>query len=92
MPKRNYRGDFELMVMLALLRLGDGAYGVPIRWKSSCNPVASLRSAAYKQCWSGWKAEDSSRLIWASQWATNVVTLVTNGQAGSCTTLQKQGT
>jgi PadR family transcriptional regulator PadR len=30
MPKRNYRGDFELMVMLALLRLGDGAYGVPI--------------------------------------------------------------
>jgi PadR family transcriptional regulator len=30
MPKRNYLGDFELMVMLALLRLGDDAYGVPI--------------------------------------------------------------
>jgi len=30
MPKRNNLGDFELMVMLALLRLGDDAYGVPI--------------------------------------------------------------
>ena len=30
MRKRNYIGDFELMVMLALLRLGEGAYGVPI--------------------------------------------------------------
>jgi PadR family transcriptional regulator PadR len=30
MPKRNYLGDFELMVMLALMRLGDDAYGVPI--------------------------------------------------------------
>jgi PadR family transcriptional regulator, regulatory protein PadR len=30
MPKRSYLGDFELMVLLALLRLGDDAYGVPI--------------------------------------------------------------
>jgi len=30
MPKRSSLGDFELMVMLALLRLGDEAYGVPI--------------------------------------------------------------
>jgi PadR family transcriptional regulator len=30
MPKRSYLGDFELMVMLALMRLGDDAYGVPI--------------------------------------------------------------
>ena len=30
MPKRNNLGDFELMVMLALMRLGDDAYGVPI--------------------------------------------------------------
>jgi len=30
MPKRNNLGDFELMVMLALLRLGNDAYGVPI--------------------------------------------------------------
>lgn len=30
MPKRANLGDFELMVMLALLRLGDDAYGVPI--------------------------------------------------------------
>ena len=30
MPKRNYLGNFELIVMLALIRLGENAYGVPI--------------------------------------------------------------
>ena len=31
MPNRSYLGEFELLVMLALIRLGDeGAYGVPI--------------------------------------------------------------
>lgn len=30
MGKLNFLGDFELMVMLALMRLGDDAYGVPI--------------------------------------------------------------
>ena len=30
MRKRGYFGEFELMVMLALMRLGDNAYGVPI--------------------------------------------------------------
>src|SRR5690242_14644699 len=30
MPRRSYLGEFELMVMLALIRLGDDAYGVTI--------------------------------------------------------------
>jgi len=30
MTKREQLGSFELMVMLALIRLGDNAYGVPI--------------------------------------------------------------
>jgi DNA-binding PadR family transcriptional regulator len=30
MAHRGYLGEFELMVLLALIRLGDGAYGVPI--------------------------------------------------------------
>ena len=30
MPKPNYLGEFELLVMLTVLRLGDSAYGVPI--------------------------------------------------------------
>jgi PadR family transcriptional regulator len=30
MTKRDYLGNFELMVMLALIRLGENAYGVPI--------------------------------------------------------------
>jgi PadR family transcriptional regulator PadR len=30
MRNRSYLGPFELMAMLALMRLGDNAYGVPI--------------------------------------------------------------
>ena len=30
MGRRNYLGSFELMVLMALIRLGDDAYGVPI--------------------------------------------------------------
>jgi DNA-binding PadR family transcriptional regulator len=30
MATRGYLGNFELMVMLVLIRLGDDAYGVPI--------------------------------------------------------------
>jgi len=30
MAQRKYLGDLELMVLLAVLRLGDDAYGVPI--------------------------------------------------------------
>lgn len=30
MPERSYLGEMELMVLLALVRLGDDAYGVPV--------------------------------------------------------------
>jgi DNA-binding PadR family transcriptional regulator len=30
MPKRQYLGEFELLVMLTIIRLGENAYGVPI--------------------------------------------------------------
>jgi PadR family transcriptional regulator PadR len=30
MPKHQYLGTFELTVMLALIRIGDNAYGIPI--------------------------------------------------------------
>lgn len=30
MAKRSYLGEFELMILLALIRVGDDAYGVPI--------------------------------------------------------------
>ena len=30
MPKAHYLGEFELLVMLAVVRLGEVAYGVPI--------------------------------------------------------------
>ncbi len=31
MSKGNYLGEFEMLVLAALLRLGDDAYGVPVR-------------------------------------------------------------
>jgi PadR family transcriptional regulator PadR len=31
MSKRDYLGEFEQLVLLALMRLGEGAYGVTIR-------------------------------------------------------------
>ena len=31
MPKGTYLGDFEQLVMLALMRLGEGAYGMTVR-------------------------------------------------------------
>ena len=30
MPRRRYLGEFELLVMLTIIRLGENAYGVPI--------------------------------------------------------------
>jgi PadR family transcriptional regulator len=30
MPNRRYLGEFELMILIAVIRLGDEAYGVPI--------------------------------------------------------------
>ena len=30
MPRRSYLGEFGLMILLAVIRLGDDAYGVPI--------------------------------------------------------------
>jgi DNA-binding PadR family transcriptional regulator len=30
MPSRSYLGELELMILLAVIRLGDDAYGVPI--------------------------------------------------------------
>jgi len=33
MARREHLGDFEQIVLLAVLRLGDDAYGVPIRFE-----------------------------------------------------------
>jgi hypothetical protein len=30
MPKQSCLGEFQLVVMLAVIRLGEGAYGVPV--------------------------------------------------------------
>jgi PadR family transcriptional regulator, regulatory protein PadR len=38
MREHIYLGEFELMVLLTIVRLGDGAYGVPI-----CEELSKLR-------------------------------------------------
>jgi len=43
MGKRDYLGEFELMVMLPLIRLGENAYGVPISGEIELNVGAKLR-------------------------------------------------
>jgi PadR family transcriptional regulator len=44
MSKRGYLGNFELMVMLVLIRLGEKAYGVPIarEMEGKCDREVSL--------------------------------------------------
>lgn len=37
MPRKNYLGDFEQLVMLALIRLGDNAYGMTVRQEIEAN-------------------------------------------------------
>jgi PadR family transcriptional regulator, regulatory protein PadR len=46
MARRGYLGEFELMVLLAVLRLGDDAYGVPIgrEIEQRCGREAALGS------------------------------------------------
>ena len=52
MTKRDYLGNFELMVMLALLRLGEDAYGVPILQKLR-REVAGMALALSMRRWDG---------------------------------------
>lgn len=47
MVKRGYLGEFELMLLLAVVQLGDAAYGVPIsreleRWRGKDVSVGSV--------------------------------------------------
>jgi PadR family transcriptional regulator, regulatory protein PadR len=39
MKKRSYLGEFELMLLLAIVHLGEGAYGVPISRELEGNRV-----------------------------------------------------
>ena len=39
MARREHLGEFEQIVLLAILRLGDEAYGVPIRVEMNGEPA-----------------------------------------------------
>ena len=51
-------GEFEQLVLLALLRLGDAGYGVSVRrqltkWPNDCGRLSSpTRTKFQKSCWS----------------------------------------
>ena len=59
---REALGNFEFMVLLAVLRLGDGAYGVPIARTLEETAAAKSCSAAFMRHWSGWRARGWSPL------------------------------
>jgi DNA-binding PadR family transcriptional regulator len=48
MPKSRYLGEFEQAILLAVLRLGDGAYGLSVRNEiESCMGRQVTHGAAY---------------------------------------------
>ena len=53
MGKREYLGEFELTVILALLRVGEDAYGVPIAREIEASTAARWESPASMRPWSG---------------------------------------
>ena len=46
MAKGDYVGDFEQLVLLAVLRLGDGAYGMAVRREIEANSNRSVSLGA----------------------------------------------
>jgi len=46
MTKGDYLGDFEQLVLLAVLRLGDGAYGMAVRREIEANSDRSVSLGA----------------------------------------------
>jgi len=46
MAKGDYLGDFEQLVLLAVLRLGDGAYGMAVRREIEANSDRSVSLGA----------------------------------------------
>ena len=60
MSKHDYLGSFELMVMLALLQLGENAYGVPIAREIE---ERSGRQAALGSIYAALKRLEEKRLV-----------------------------
>ncbi|HVT91346.1 MAG TPA: hypothetical protein VHD76_00770 [Bryobacteraceae bacterium] len=56
MPGREYLGEFEQIVLLALLRVGKDAYGVPVRREIEKQTGEAFRLERYTGRWIAWKA------------------------------------
>lgn len=55
MTKRSYLGEMELMVLLAVMRLGDEAYGVPISKELLTLAGREVALGRFMQRWTDWK-------------------------------------
>ena len=60
MTKRDHLGNFELMVILVLIRLGENAYGVPISEELEKASGRDIAIASVYARWSASKLKDSS--------------------------------
>jgi PadR family transcriptional regulator PadR len=54
MSKRGYLGEMELMALLAVMRLGEEAYGVPNSKELLILAREKSPSAAFTQRWTDW--------------------------------------
>jgi hypothetical protein len=61
MAKRSYLGEFELMILLALIRVGDDAYGLPISKELLNAAGREVALGACTQRWIGSRRKNSSR-------------------------------
>ena len=57
---QDHLGGFEHVVILALLRLPEDAYGVTVRQELESAPVAKSQSAQSMQRWTGLRAKGTS--------------------------------
>jgi PadR family transcriptional regulator, regulatory protein PadR len=55
MPKQLYLGEFELVVMRPVIRLGEGAYGVPVYRKIEEQTGRGASFGRFTPLSTGWK-------------------------------------
>jgi hypothetical protein len=67
MPDATVLGEFEHVVLLAILRLGDDAYGVTIRNEIKERLAANQHRVRFIRPWIVWKTRGCSHRVWAIQ-------------------------
>jgi len=84
MKDRQILGEVEQLILLVILRLGDGAYAVPIREELSRNGVGLTRGSVYVTL------DRLERKGWVESWFDDP-TPEPGGKARRCFRIQRAG-